>query len=61
MRRYLLFAGSAYYADGGWNDWHGDFDSIEEALVHRTTLHYDWWHIVDITTKAIVEFGYKSK
>ena len=31
MKRYLLFAWDHYEAFGGWNDFFGDFDSVNEA------------------------------
>lgn len=61
MKRYLLFAGSTYYASGGWNDFVEDFDTYEEAWAHyheankehaeqgRTYPRYDWGHAVDST------------
>ena len=32
MKRYLLFAGDGIYANGGWNEFVGDYDSFEEAV-----------------------------
>jgi len=29
--KYLVFAGKAYYPEGGWRDFKGIFDSLEEA------------------------------
>lgn len=31
MKKYLLFAGNAYYPFGGMWDFCGDFDTVEEA------------------------------
>jgi hypothetical protein len=31
MKRFLVFAGDAYYPEGGMNDFHDDFDTLEEA------------------------------
>jgi hypothetical protein len=44
MKRYLLFCYSQYYPSGGWNDFEGSFDTIEDA---QNAAHGDWWHIVD--------------
>jgi hypothetical protein len=53
-KRFMLFAGSTYYPEGGWKDYIGSFDSILEAterLVQSKTygdmLSFDWYHIVD--------------
>ena len=56
MKRYLLFAGSHYYPSGGFNDFIGSFDTIEECQLEKnvTETHgdksfslYDWAHVVD--------------
>lgn len=31
MKRFLVFAGDAYYPSGGWKDFKGDHDTIEQA------------------------------
>ena len=58
-RRYLLFSGAIDYPQGGWNDFVGSYDSVEEAL---TTLIKTvplglrgWWHIVDTETQEAVK------
>jgi hypothetical protein len=47
---YLLFAGSTYYACGGWRDFRGAFESLEDARVMGDKLigdeSDDWFHIV---------------
>ena len=58
MKRFLLFTGQHYYPDGGWDDFKGDFESYEHAkdfLIQHND--YDWWHLVDSTTKTIVAKG----
>lgn len=70
MKKFLLFAGAHYYPSGGWGDFRGAFDTVEDA-VHATLpnetltgLDYalqfrpDWWHVVDTTTGAIVREQY---
>lgn len=57
VKRFLAFAGSNYYPDGGWNDFKGSFETLEEAIKEldpdiRTRWPseaplYDWTHIVD--------------
>ena len=34
MKRFMLFGHDSYYPSGGWNDFEGDFDTIEEAQAH---------------------------
>lgn len=60
MKRYLAFEGSEYYPEGGWDDFVGDYDSIEEALkaikekqVNYREGHLVWAHIVDLSTKEV--------
>jgi hypothetical protein len=59
VKRYLLFAGSTYYPDGGAEDFVGDFDSIErsefKAFEHdkNTDRRLDWWHVFDTQEKKI--------
>ncbi len=57
MKRYLVFTGSKYYPSGGWDDFRGTFDTVEEAqkalLPSGTGLNcqsFDWYQIVDTTT-----------
>ena len=59
MKRYLLFAGEAYYPNGGIEDFIGAFDTVQEAEVeaqfrYPSNLYYtagrpkyDWWQVVD--------------
>ena len=57
MKRYLLFVYSQYYPTGGWNDFAGDFATVENAkemLLVLKSLDSEWWHIVDTETKTIV-------
>lgn len=32
VKRYLLFYGDNYYPSGGWGDFQGDFDSLDDAV-----------------------------
>jgi len=49
MKRYLLFAGFAHDAIGGWNDLVRDGDTVED-LRPAESSSFDWWHVVDIET-----------
>lgn len=67
--KFLLFYGSNYYPEGGWNDYYGSYDSIDAAkdkiiadnMDNDSLKFVDWYHIVafnygDLSTK-IVEHG----
>lgn len=57
MKRYLVFTGEFYYPSGGWEDFKGSTDDLDEARVVMT-LRRDsgetWAHIVDTKTMKIV-------
>lgn len=54
MKRYLLFTGDCFYPCGGWDDFRGDFDSVDAAKAAKLDRHSrdDWFHIVDTETMA---------
>lgn len=58
-KKFFLFSGSNHYPMGGWEDYKGDFVSIEEALSHlRRNIEIDeknWYHIINIDTQDIVK------
>lgn len=53
MKKYALFAGSKYYPSGGWLDFQGSFDSVDEAQ-GSIRLYHEWWQIVDLETGTVV-------
>lgn len=56
---YLLFIGSAYYPSGGWDDFKGSFQTLDEAIEAKNRYRTeDWWHIVSLIESAIVAQGY---
>ena len=55
MKRYLLFAGEQYYPDGGWHDFIGSYETVQQAQGKARADGYDWWHIVDTEIWRIVE------
>ena len=59
MKRYLVFSGSDHYPDGGWYDFRGDADTLDEAidLAHDPKHSGYWWHVVDTETKSQVAFS----
>ena len=58
-KRYILFAGEAYYPAGGWDDYIASFETLEEAKAAEKEkmkgYQYDWSHVVDLHTGRIVE------
>ena len=61
MKRYLLFAGDTYYPCGGWEDFIGEYVSIDitRKRIKEGDAYgkYDWWHIVDTSSNRVVEMG----
>lgn len=58
MKRFLLFGGGYYSADGGWCDFKGSFDSIEEAQsAALADKDLKWFHVADVQTASIVREG----
>lgn len=69
MKRYLLFSGKSYYAQGGWHDFVCSFSSLDEAAAFANYIEgewpfeseweegdvkFEWWHVVDTESGAIV-------
>lgn len=67
MKRFLLFASDYYYPGGGWNDFQGSFESLDEAMdkardMLRLRDSYprrlaDWYHVIDAETGDEVASG----
>ena len=53
MRKYIVFKFDHYYPNGGWNDFCGIFDTLQEARV--SVSDYQHYQIVDSLSYAIVE------
>lgn len=55
--KYLLFSYDYYYPDGGWRDFGGVFNTIEEAVDAgvNTEWRKDVVEVVDVNTLAIVK------
>ncbi len=60
MKRFLLFGSDMYYPAGGWDDFVGDFDTLEQANAFGRNAAKDWVHIVDTAQLEIVEAGTPS-
>lgn len=48
MKRYLLFVYEYFYPTGGWHDFVGDFDSLEDAVGRLPALQGRGAHVVDL-------------
>jgi hypothetical protein len=55
MKQFLLFAGDTYYPGGGWDDFVGDFETVEAARNAAASCR-DWWQVIDTATMKEVEF-----
>ena len=66
MKKYLLFAGSRYYPDGGFKDFQATSNHIqdllkfyivrnEKALIDDNLVYFQWGHIVDSSTLKIIK------
>ena len=65
MKRFLIFAGDLHYPTGGWYDFEGDFDTLEDAKTALLNINCDWWHIVDTVRKGggrnqIIAYGMRE-
>lgn len=69
MKRFLLFGADEWGQLGGWSDFQGDFDTVDEALESLIALgprggrkgKYEWWEVIDSETKRSVVDGGPSK
>lgn len=58
MKKFAVFMGDIYYPLGGFHDFKASFDTLKEARVYikaQKRSSYDWYHIVDIEQKRIIE------
>ena len=71
MTQFLVFAGYMFYAKGGWKDFKGFANSLEEAIALcnascvevRHDPKYSWGHAVennDLEAKVVYEFNYEE-
>lgn len=64
MKQFILFGGTAFYPEGGANDFVAWFDDVDEAITHAQELqgrYYDkydsdieWWQLVRVDTMTVV-------
>lgn len=52
-KRYLLFGGYRDKPLGGWEDFRGSFNYVNEAR-EEAERFYDWWEIVDMHSERII-------
>lgn len=55
--QYFVFAGESYYPGGGWQDYKGAVETIEQALTLVANIDCDWWQIVLIGSLTIEREG----
>lgn len=57
MKKYLLFSGKSYYANGGILDFKGSFDSLEDAVAkgryQLDNTYEDWFHVYDSESNIV--------
>ena len=72
LKRYLLFAGCCYYAEGGFADFRGSFDTVEDAKkcfgdhliekFYRGGYISHWGEIIEIVTEdGAIKYNHISK
>jgi hypothetical protein len=57
VKRYVVFRCESYYAGGGWSDFKGSADILEEAITMARDGFdeaYEWWHVVDLADGSVV-------
>lgn len=54
--RYLVFAGEDFYPSGGWSDFRGAFDTLEEAMASAQELKrtVGWVEVVSLEAFQVV-------
>lgn len=63
LKRYLVFSGKlpacGNDSEGGWNDFVGSYDTLEEAHVVMDDEYWttDWSHVVDSETGSKIPRG----
>lgn len=60
LKRFILFRCDYYYPSGGWNDFVGSFDTLEEAnniALKNFKSNNEWFHIIDLNTLTEVRSG----
>lgn len=53
-KRYLVFCYDQYYPGGGWSDFQGSFETLEEAKAFKPSMNFDYKDIVDLETMEVI-------
>ena len=61
MKRFLLFTFDFYYPEGGWHDFAGAFDSVEEAIAFLPQTYGYLYHIVDTNDMLTIDADQKKE
>lgn len=54
MKRFLLFKGDDYYPQGGFDDFVGSYDTVDEAMDAHKPESCQWAHVADSLEWSIV-------
>lgn len=57
IKRFLVFAGDVNCPQGGWHDFKGSFDSVEDARAAVVPFSGDgfWYEIIDSENREFAE------
>jgi len=62
MKKFLLFGNAEDEKLGGWGDFAGDFESLDEAQSRGVKClqdgEWDWWQVVDTRLQLVVKSSY---
>ena len=69
MKRFQVFAGQYYYPQGGWEDWHSEYDTMAEAAAVSQALigkepwggKCNWAHVADFEKPPTYGLAYVAK
>ncbi len=53
-KRFLVFVGHDQHPGGGWNDFIGSADTVEDAVAAAEGADYEWSQVVDTETGLAV-------
>lgn len=57
MKRYLVFIGDNYYPSGGWDDFAGYANNLEEAhAIRDSSKDSEWCQIVHVASGEVEKF-----
>ena len=51
---YYVFSGEHYYPAGGWGDFIGEAETLDDALALAAKFQGDWYEVVSVETLSIV-------